>query len=96
MSLYAVDKALWQIARDHVACAEYRADPIAYLSGRELAADEHDELLQMDYAALLARGAHPFLLYTCRIRLSDGWTYQLMIDHIKAFEGLTPPLDIAT
>lgn len=31
-----------------------------------------------------------------RVRLSDGWTFQLMLDHIAAFEGVSPPLDIST
>ena len=96
MSRYAVDKVLWQIARDSAACAAYQADAASFLAGRALSAAEHDRLARMDYAGLLADGAHPFLLYTCRIRLSGGWSFQLMIDHIAAFDGLKPPLDITT
>ena len=96
MSRYAVNKALWQIARDEGACAAYRADRHMFLAGRDLTEREHADLTAMNYRALFEGGAHPFLLYTCRIRLSDGWTFQLMLDHIAAFEGVSPPLDIST
>ncbi|HEU0043119.1 hypothetical protein [Sphingomonas sp.] len=96
MSRYAVDKVLWQIARDDSACAAFCADRHAFLAERDLTDEERADLFAMDYRALFEAGAHPFLLYTARIRLSNGWTFQLMIDHITAFEGVPPPLDIST
>jgi protocatechuate 4,5-dioxygenase alpha chain len=96
MSRYAVNKALWQVARDQAACAAFRADRDAFLAGWDLTEQERADLTNMDYRALFEGGAHPFLLYTSRIRLSDGWTFQLMLDHIAAFEGVSPPLDIST
>ena len=96
MSRYAVDKVLWQVARDAAAAAAYGVSPVAFLSGRDLTAEEHRQLLTRDYAALFAGGAHPFLLYTFRIKVSGGWTFQLMLDHVAAIRDVPVPTDIAT
>ena len=96
MSRYAVDKVLWQVARDGVAAEAYMASPSAFLAGRDLTADEHRQLIERDYAALFAAGAHPFLLYTFRIKVAGGWSFQLMLDHVAAICDIPPPGDIAT
>lgn len=96
MSRYAVNKVLWQVARDDAAAAAYLASPEAFLAGRPLSAEEHRQLLDRDAAALFRSGAHPFLLYTFTIKVSGGWSFPMMIDYVKAIADIPPPLDIST
>lgn len=96
MSRYAVNKALWQVGRDDDLAAAYTANPEQFLAGRSLTAEEHRQLVDRDYAAMFAAGAHPFLLYTFRLKVSGGWSFPMMIDHVKALSAIDPPLDIST
>ena len=96
MSRYAVNKMLWEVARDDARAATYRESPEAFLAGRPLTAEEHRQLLDLDYAALFAAGAHPFLLYTFRLKISGGFSFPMMVDYVKALAAVEPPLDIST
>ena len=96
MSRYAVNKVLWQVARDDDAAAAYMATPERFLSGRSLSADEYRQLLDRNLAALFAAGAHPFLLYTFNIKVSGGFSFPMMIEYVKALADIEPPLDIST
>ncbi len=96
MSRYAVNKALWQVARDEAHAASYIASPDAFLAGRSLTAEEHRQLVERDFAALFAAGAHPFLLYTFKIKVAGGWSFPLMAEYVKSIGGIDPPLDIST
>jgi Aromatic-ring-opening dioxygenase LigAB, LigA subunit len=96
MSRYAVNKVLWQVARDDTMAAVYKEAPEAFLVDRGLTGEEHRQLLERDFAALFAAGAHPFLLFTFRIKLSGGWSYPLMVEHVQALSAVDPPLDIST
>lgn len=96
MSRYAVNKALWQVSRDDAAAQAYLGTPDAFLADRELTSEERGWLLDRDFAAMFAAGCHPFLLYTFRIVVSGGWTWQLMVDHVGAIAHIPPPLDIST
>ena len=59
MSRYAVNKVLWQVARDDDAAAMYIDSPAGFLAGRALTDEEHRQLSTRDYAALFASGAPP-------------------------------------
>lgn len=96
MSRYAVNKVLWQVARDDDAAAIYLATPARFLAGRSLTEEEHRQLLERDLAGLFAAGAHPFLLYTFNIKVSGGFSFPMMVDYVKAIAGIDPPLDIST
>jgi hypothetical protein len=96
MSRYAVNKVLWQVARDDTMAAAYKEAPEVFLADRGLTDDEHRRLLERDFPALFAAGAHPFLLFTFRIKLSGGWSYPMMVEHVKALADIDPPLDIST
>jgi hypothetical protein len=63
MSRYQVDKLLRETVLDADALARYVAGPAAFLVGRDLAIDERRALVEQDYGALYALGAHPFLLW---------------------------------
>ena len=91
MSRYAVNKVLWQVARDDALALEYQEAP-----ERFLADEEYRHLLERDVPALFAAGAHPFLPFTFRITLAGGWSYPMMIEHVEALSGIDPPLDIST
>ncbi len=96
MSRYAVNKALWQVGRDDALAALYMEAPERFLEGRSLTGEEHRQLLTQDYGAMFAAGAHPFLLYTFRLKVSGGWSFPMMAAHIKALSAIDPPLDIST
>ena len=96
MSRYAVNKVLWQVARDDEMAAVYKETPENFLADRGLTDEEHRQLLERDFAALFAAGAHPFLLFTFRIKISGGWSYPMMVEHVKALADIDPPLDIST
>ena len=96
MSRYAVNKVLWQVARDDALAAEYQETPERLLAGRGLTDEEHRQLLERDFAAMFAAGAHPFLLFTFRITMAGGWSYPMMVEHVKALSSIDPPLDIST
>ena len=96
MSRYAVNKALWEVGRDDVKAAIYIEIPEAFLADFSLTQEEHRQLLERDFAAMFAAGAHPFLLYTFRIKLNGGFSFPMMTEHVKALAGIEPPLDIST
>ena len=96
MSRYAVNKVLWQVARDDAAAADYMSAPDRFLADRPLTPDEHRQLRDRDIAGLFAAGAHPFLLYTFNIKVSGGFSFPMMVDYVKKLADIDPPLDIST
>jgi Aromatic-ring-opening dioxygenase LigAB, LigA subunit len=96
MSRYAVNKVLWEVARDDAAAAKYMESPEQFLAGRSLTAEEHRQLLARDFAGMFAAGAHPFLLFTFRIKISGGFSYPMMVEHVRVLSEIEPPLDIST
>jgi hypothetical protein len=96
MSRYAVNKVLWQVGRDTEMAASYMEEPEKFLAGRGLTDVEHRQLLERDFPGMFAAGAHPFLLYTFRIKISGGWSYPMMVEHVKVLADIDPPLDIST
>ena len=96
MSRYAVNKVLWQVARDDAMAAVYKETPQTFLADRGLTDEEHRQLLDRDFPAMFAAGAHPFLLFTFRIKMSGGWSYPMMVEHVRQLADIDPPLDIST
>lgn len=96
MSRYAVNKVLWQVARNDASAKAYLAAPEAFLDGRALTAIEREQLLTRDFAGMFAAGAHPFLLYTFTIKVSGGWSFPLMAKYVQSLGAIDPPLDIST
>ena len=96
MSRYGVNKALWVVGRNDDQAAIYMATPETFLKDFSLTLEEHRQLMERDYAAMFAAGAHPFLLYTYRLKLEGGFSFPLLMAHVKALSGIEPPLDIST
>lgn len=96
MSRYGVNKALWVVGRDDAQAAIYMETPETFLADYSLTPEEHRQLMERDYAGMFADGAHPFLLYTFRIKLAGGFSFPLLIEHVKSLSGIEPPLDIST
>jgi len=63
MSRYAVNKVLWTVARDDAQAAVYMETPEPFLAGFSLTDEERRQLLDRDFGAMFAAGAHPFLLH---------------------------------
>ena len=96
MSRYAVNKVLWEVARDDAKAAAYMAEPEAFLEGRPLTTEEHRQLAERDFGAMFAAGAHPFLLFTFRIKISGGFSFPMMAEHVRVPADIGPPLDSST
>ena len=96
MSRYAVNKVLWTVARDDAQAAIYTTTPETFLADFSLTTEERRQLLERDYAAMFADGAHPFLLFTFRIKLSGGFSFPMMVEHVRVLSEVEPPLDIST
>lgn len=96
MSRYGVNKALWVVGRDDDRAAIYMETPETFLKDFPLTPEEHRQLMERDYAGMFAAGAHPFLLYTYRLKLAGGFSFPLLVEHVEALSGIEPPLDIST
>ncbi|UAJ12577.1 hypothetical protein [Polymorphobacter megasporae] len=96
MSRYAVNKVLWEVARDDVKAATFITAPEPFLADRGLTNEEYRQLRDCDFAAMFAAGAHPFLLFTFRIKLSGGFSFPMMVEHVRVLSAVEPPLDIST
>jgi len=88
MSKYAVDKVLWQIARDPALEQAFKNDRVAFLAGRDLTGTEHLALMDFDVRALFQGGAHPFMIYMSAQRMMGGWSYQFMKDYVARIHDL--------
>ncbi|MFD8414661.1 hypothetical protein ACFV2Q_23375 [Streptomyces sp. NPDC059650] len=62
MSVHAIDRLCYDVAHEPEILERLRTDPRRELARRPLTAEERDELLRGDVAALYRRGAHPVLL----------------------------------
>lgn len=87
MTRYALDKVLWNYARDPDFQSRFDADPSAALADRELNEAERQALAARDYRAIFGSGAHPFLLYSFAIAANRGWSFELMKDYVARLEG---------
>ena len=96
MSRYAVNKVLWEVSRDDALATSYVENSAAFLEGRSLTEDEHRQLVERDFGGMFAAGAHPFLLFTFRIKLSGGFSFPMMMEHVRVLSEIEPPLDIST
>ena len=96
MSRYGVNKALWVVSRDDAQAAIYMEAPEVFLEDFSLTPEEHRQLVERDFGAMFADGAHPFLLFTFRIKLAGGFSFPMMIEHVRALSKIEPPLDIST
>jgi hypothetical protein len=88
MTKYAVDKVLWQIARDTKLEEEFKTNRDSFLTGRDLEENEHAALLQWDIRTLFQGGAHPFLIYMASQRMMGGWSFQFMTDYVALIHDL--------
>ena len=68
-SAYRLNRCLFAIKSDREFLARYVADPGAASTEMGLTADETRDLLAHDRDALVARGAHPYLVFMAELRL---------------------------
>ena len=88
MTRYALDKVLWNYAREPQFKTAFDADPAAATAQRELSDAERDALTARDLRAIFSLGAHPFLLYSFSIAANGGWSMEMMKDYVARLEGL--------
>lgn len=89
MSRYALDKVLWNYAREPEFKARLDADPRFAIADRDLSDAERAALCERDFRAIFQLGAHPFLLYSFAIAANGGWSFDMMKDYVGRLEGLT-------
>ena len=61
MSLYTIEKVLWDICRDGECARRYQADPMRHLAGYALEPGEAALLRVLDVRAMFARRVSPLL-----------------------------------
>lgn len=88
MTRYALDKVLWNYAREPGFKAAFDADPATAVASRELSDAERSALSARDLRAIFTLGAHPFLLYSFAIAANGGWSMEMMKDYVAKLEGL--------
>jgi hypothetical protein len=73
-SAYPVNRCLHALKSDDAFRARFLADPRAALAGAGLDGEEQALLLAGDRDALVARGAHPYLVFMAdlRVRMARG------------------------
>lgn len=63
MTLYQVDRVVYEVGREDEDLEAFVKDPQAYLAGMDLEDHERDALAKCDVEALWSMGAHPFILF---------------------------------
>jgi aromatic-ring opening dioxygenase LigAB LigA subunit len=68
-SAYRLNRCLFALKSDREFLTRYLADPDTAVAEMELAEDEARELLAGDRDAMVARGAHPYLVFMAALRV---------------------------
>jgi hypothetical protein len=68
-SAYALNRCLYALKSDRAFAERFLADARAATSDMALTEDERADLRRMDRDALVARGAHPYLVFMAGLRL---------------------------
>jgi hypothetical protein len=68
-SAYRLNRCLFALKSDRDFLARYLADPKAAAAAMELSEDETRDLLAADRDAMVARGAHPYLVFMASLRV---------------------------
>ena len=68
-SAYRLNRCLFALKSDPEFLARYLADPKAATAEMQLGEDETRDLLAGDRDAMVARGAHPYLVFMASLRL---------------------------
>ncbi len=66
---YRLNRCLHAIKSDAAYCGRFLADPTAAMAELELSAEEQAALVPIDRDILVARGAHPYLVFMADLRL---------------------------
>jgi hypothetical protein len=66
---YRLNRCLFALKSDREFLARYLADPKAAVAEMELTEDEARDLLAGDRDAMVARGAHPYLVFMASLRM---------------------------
>ena len=68
-SAYRLNRCLFALKSDREFLSRYLADPKAAAIEMDLAEEETRDLLASDRDALVARGAHPYLVFMASLRV---------------------------
>jgi hypothetical protein len=66
---YRLNRCLYALKSDRAFIDRFRADPAAAAEAMGLTEAERADLTRMDRDALVARGAHPYLVFMAGLRL---------------------------
>ena len=83
MSLYQLQKLMYDVNRNAERKGEYRKDPSSFASRYDLTSEEREAILSLDIRTLYTLGVHPLLLrpFTLLHRVSAE-------DYAKSLAGL--------
>jgi hypothetical protein len=66
---YRLNRCLYALKSDRAFIDRFLADPRAATEAMGLTEDERTDLIRMDRDTLVARGAHPYLVFMAGLRL---------------------------
>ena len=83
VSLYQLQKLIYEVNRNPERRDTYRADPAGFVTGYQLTPEEQEAIIALDVRKLYLFGVHPLLLrpFTLLHRVSNE-------DYAKALAGL--------
>lgn len=88
MTKYAVDKILWQVAKQPEFSTRFFTNPEATISKYELDDLERNAIISLELRDIFKLGAHPFLLYSFAIAKNKGWSVEFMRQYVNELKGL--------
>ena len=92
MTLYALQKAIYEVNRDAVAMARYRAGPAEFAGAFELGAEEAGALAKPDIGLLYVLGVNGQLLM--HFAAACGYEWDAYIEAMRAGERKHGPVRV--
>ncbi|NIO09290.1 MAG: hypothetical protein GTO40_15280 [Deltaproteobacteria bacterium] len=91
MNRYQVNKAIRRILQEPDCFRAFKEDPQAFVEKQNLAAEEKEAIIKIDYPSLYAAGVHPFLLNGFVSRLLSGDRGKIMKEYREKVASLGYP-----
>jgi len=72
LTMYDLQRLLWDIRKDLALAARFRGEPTAVLDEYGISGHERTAMQSLDFKDLYEGGANPYLLYFCALQIGVG------------------------
>lgn len=72
MSIYSVEKVLWELQADKAKVEKFHSDPVSFLEKYSLAEDERELILAQNVRVMADRGVSQMLLFNTWQAMNGG------------------------